>query len=69
MFAVPQVSMRLADISRDHARMLTDYLEYWRANRTVLLDGDLAPEGIRGNYDLGTTNNPGAIRPKVIHCA
>ena len=52
LFAVPQVSMRLDTLSPAHAAMLTHYLAYWRANRTVLLDGRFRPEGINAQYEL-----------------
>ncbi|MGK6324484.1 glycoside hydrolase family 36 protein [Sphingomonas sp. DT-51] len=52
LFAVPQVSMRLDTLTPAHAAMLTHYLAYWRANRAVLLDGRLRPEGINAQYEL-----------------
>ncbi|KQU56044.1 hypothetical protein ASG67_08230 [Sphingomonas sp. Leaf339] len=71
MFGVPQVSMRLAEVDEDHAMMLKNYLDYWRANRGVLMDGRFAPEGIRGNYDLIRATGPtkqivGLYAPRLV---
>lgn len=71
MFAVPQVSMRHAGIDGDHIRMLANYLEYWRDNRAVLLDGRFAPQGIRGDYELIRATGPdkqivGLYAPRIV---
>ncbi|TGX49584.1 alpha-galactosidase [Sphingomonas gei] len=50
LFAVPQISVRLAGLTPGHSAMLERYLSYWRANRDVLLSGDFRPEGIGGDY-------------------
>lgn len=52
LFAVPQVSMRLDALGPAHAAMLARYLAYWRANRDVLLDGRVSPEGINAQYEV-----------------
>ena len=47
LYAVPQVSVKIAKLPEDHKKMLKFYLDFWRQNRAVLLDGKLtaaAPE-------------------------
>ncbi|NSW54097.1 MAG: alpha-galactosidase [Anaerolineae bacterium] len=53
LFAVPQVSVRLAEIPEAHRRMVAFYLRFWREQRDVLLDGTFLPE------------EPGALYPVV----
>jgi alpha-galactosidase len=52
LFSVPQVSVRLGEIPREHAEMIKFYLGYWNANRNVLLDGKLAPLQPALNYPV-----------------
>jgi alpha-galactosidase len=40
LFSVPQVSVRLQDVPKEHFDMVQFYTGYWRTNRHVLLDGD-----------------------------
>lgn len=47
LFSVPQISMRLDELPEAHKQMLGFYLDFWRANRRLLLEGKLtlwAPE-------------------------
>jgi len=53
LFAVPQVSVKLAEIPAEHRAMLNFYLNFWRQHRDVLLDGKFMPE------------DPGALYPVV----
>ena len=50
LFSVPQLSVRLEDIPPDHREMVTFYLDYWRRNRDVLLDGAFVPHAPLANY-------------------
>jgi alpha-galactosidase len=43
LFAVPQISMRLAKLPPDHRRMLSFWLSFWQENRALLLQGQLKP--------------------------
>jgi len=52
IFAVPQVSMRLAELPEPHLRMLKYQLAWWRARRHVLLDGALEPLSQEQGYPL-----------------
>jgi alpha-galactosidase len=52
LFSVPQVSVRLQEIPRDHLAMVQFYTGYWRANRAVLLDGALEARAPAANYPV-----------------
>lgn len=52
LFSVPQISMRLAEISPEHRQMLKFWIGYWTENRSVLLDGELRAVGPALNYPL-----------------
>jgi len=52
LFAVPQVSVRLADIPADHRAMLAFYTDYWVRNRDILLDGRFTAEAPLHNYPI-----------------
>ena len=41
LFSVPQISVRLDRITAEQKKALSYYLEFWKANRDVLLDGTL----------------------------
>lgn len=52
LFSVPQISVRLADISPDHRQMLKFWMEYWKENRRILLDGDFRAVAPAQNYPM-----------------
>jgi alpha-galactosidase len=52
LFSVPQVSVRLQEIPRDHFAMVQFYTGYWRDNRTVLLDGAFEALAPAANYPV-----------------
>jgi alpha-galactosidase len=52
LFSVPQVSVRLRELPKDHLAMLTFYLKYWSDNRDVLLSGKLEPLYPAANYPV-----------------
>lgn len=54
LFAVPQVSVRLQEIPKDHFAMVQFYTSYWRENRSVLLDGAFEARAPAANYPLLT---------------
>lgn len=41
LFAVPQISVRLDRITEEQRKALSFYLDFWRKNREILLDGEL----------------------------
>ena len=52
IFSVPQVSVRLTDVSDDHRQMISFWMNYWKSNRDVLLDGELVPLSPAQNYPM-----------------
>jgi alpha-galactosidase len=54
LFSVPQLSVSLDSISDEHLEMVKFWINYWRDNRDVLLEGEFIPV------------NPGAVYPKIM---
>ena len=52
LFSVPQVSMRLHELTPAHVAMLKNYLAYWRDNKQVLLGGSFEPDGVLERYPV-----------------
>jgi alpha-galactosidase len=52
LFSVPQVSVRLQEIPREHFDMVQFYTSYWRENRSVLLDGEFEALAPAANYPV-----------------
>ena len=52
IFAVPQLSVRLAEIPEEHLDMVRYYTGYWRRNRATLLDGTFRARAPLSNYPL-----------------
>jgi len=52
LFSVPQISMRLAELSPEHQEMLKFWLNYWTDNKDVLLDGEFRAVGPAQNYPM-----------------
>lgn len=52
MFSVPQISVRLSGLSDNHKILLKVFLDFWRKNREIILDGKLSFEGICANYTM-----------------
>lgn len=51
LFSVPQISVRIDKLSDSHYKMLKFYLDFWKKNQNVLLDGKLTastPESFYG---------------------
>ena len=74
LYAVPQISMRIARLREDHKRMLAYYLSFWRENRDVLIDGKLIADGLDCNYSLVRSEKDGkaiftAYGNTLIPCA
>ncbi|HEX6739668.1 MAG TPA: glycoside hydrolase family 36 protein, partial [Vicinamibacteria bacterium] len=61
LFSVPQVSVRLQEIPKDHLEMVRFYTAYWNENRAALLDGELAALYPAANYPVvvGTARGGG----------
>jgi len=52
LFSVPQISVRLEEIPKDHFEMIRFYTQYWLRNRAIFLDGSFAPSSPQQNYPL-----------------
>ena len=52
LFAVPQVSVRLADLPPRHRAMLRFWLRFWNAHRDTLLGADFRPLHPEGVYPV-----------------
>jgi alpha-galactosidase len=64
LFAVPQLSVRLAEIPEDHLEMVRFWTGYWRENREVLLDGEFTARAPLANYPLVSAR--GAKRTIIV---
>lgn len=65
LFGVPQISVRLEQLSDDHREMLRHYLRFWRDYRDVLIDGTLIPIEPAANYSLVSAYKDG----RAVHAA
>ena len=52
LFTVPQVSVRLREIPKDHLEMTRFYIDYWNRNREVLAQGGIDAPFPMMNYPL-----------------
>ena len=52
LFCVPQVSILIDKLPKEHLSMLKFYLEFWNENRDTLLDGKLVPENPEAGYSM-----------------
>ena len=52
LYSVPQVSMRLEKLPKEHYKMLEFYLSFWKEWRDVLLDGKLTATNPECEYSL-----------------
>lgn len=52
LFSVPQLSMRLENLTQEHFKMSKFWLNFWKKHRNVLLDGKLTPYYPELSYPL-----------------
>jgi alpha-galactosidase len=57
LFSVPQISVKLADIPKEHFEMVRFYTDYWLKNRGLLLEGKFTPYSPQSNYPMITSEN------------
>lgn len=50
MFSVPQISVRLAKIPKEHFKMIAFYTDYWTSNKAILLESEIKPFSPLQNY-------------------
>ncbi len=58
LFSVPQISVRLPEVSEDHRQMIGFWMHYWMKNRDVLLDGEFQPVAPAQNYPMVIGRTP-----------
>ena len=58
LFSVPQVSVRLVEVSPEHREMIGFWMRWWRENRGVLLDGEFLPVSPAQNYPMVSARTP-----------
>jgi len=58
LFSVPQISVRLPEVSEDHRKMIGFWMHYWKENRGVLLDGEFQPVSPAQNYPMVIGRTP-----------
>lgn len=61
MFGVPQMSVHLRNISKEHYSMVHFYTKYWNENKEVLLDGHFTPVNPLANYPILKTEKDGQV--------
>jgi alpha-galactosidase len=59
LFSVPQISLQLDQISEEQKQMLRFYLDLWRDNRELLLEGKLALYSPEAFYSKATATLSG----------
>ena len=52
LFGVPQISVRLKELHKDHLEMVSFYTSYWTKNKDILLDGEFIPRKPLANYPI-----------------
>jgi len=52
LFSVPQLSVRVAEVTDAHRAMITFYTQYWLANQSLFLEGEFTPYQPLENYPL-----------------
>jgi len=58
MFTVPQISVRLDEVPKEHVDMIRRYLAFWREHRDVLLDGRIHPLQPQHAYPVVIAETP-----------
>ena len=57
LFSVPQISVKIATLSEKQKQLLTHFLEFWKAHRNTLLDGELTVGDVQANYSFATAKS------------
>lgn len=73
LYSVPQVSVKLAEISEEHKKMLEFYLSFWRENRETLLEGKILAANPESGYSIVCAEKCGnaiftSYTDRVIDC-
>lgn len=59
LFIVPQISVRLAEISLDHKKILKNFLTFWREHSDTLLNGELKVFNVTAGYTMASSEKDG----------
>jgi len=59
LYAVPQVSMKLASLPESHLKMLEFYLKFWRENQDTLMNGKITAKNPEIGYSLVCASKDG----------
>ena len=54
IFSVPQISMLIKNLPQEHIEMLKFYINFWRENRYVLLNGKITAKNPENDYSQAT---------------
>ncbi len=57
LYSVPQLSVKLADIPKDHLEMIKYWFTYWNDHKKILIDGKFIPSNPGSNYPILTAIN------------
>lgn len=73
LYSVPQISMKIDKLSVEHKKMLEHYLEFWRENKDVLIEGKLTAANPESCYSQVCASKDGksiitAYTDTVIVC-
>ncbi len=52
LYGVPQISVDLKKIPKDHLKMVEFYLDFWNKNRDALIDGEFIPLNPEASYSV-----------------
>ena len=61
LFSVPQISVMIDRMPKDHRQMLRNYMDFWNTNRDVLLEGELLAEHPECHYTQVSAKKDGAL--------
>ncbi|WPU96898.1 glycoside hydrolase family 36 protein [Mucilaginibacter sabulilitoris] len=61
IFSVPQLSVRLTEISASHLNMIQFYTRYWLKNKDVLINGKFRAYGPEMNYPMLSSGKGGKL--------
>ena len=72
LFAVPQISVKINELSESHYKMLKYYLKFWNEYEDVIMKGKLEAESPEVNYSLVKSEKNGqmvaaAYTERVLH--
>ena len=70
LYAVPQISVKIDKLKEAHRKMLKFYLDFWKENRDILLDGKLTAKAPESVYSQVSSEKDGeAIVTLYTDCA